>query len=167
MAKRKRNETNPEIETSQNGFPEPESGSANRSKKITVRRVGGKVIVSVPVRFYRRNGRQMILAEGVEGDPELVKSTPPNNALLNALAKGYVWQQQIEAGQFEGLEDVARANGVDRSYVGRVLQLTSLAPDIIESILAGNTYADISLQRCRKGIPVAWEEQRQTLTSSI
>jgi hypothetical protein len=109
----------------------------------------------------------MILAEGVESSSNAVGTTPLNNALLNALAKGYIWQQQIENGQFEGLDDVAQANGVDRSYVGRVLQLTSLAPDIVESILAGKTFADISLQRCRKGIPVAWDEQRNGLLKKL
>jgi hypothetical protein len=45
-------------------------------------------------------------------------------------------------------------------------QLTSLAPDIVESILAGQSFADISLQHCRKGIPVFWEEQRRVLKST-
>ena len=40
-----------------------EPAFAVSDRKITVRRDGGKVVVSVPVRFYRRNGRQMILAE--------------------------------------------------------------------------------------------------------
>ena len=61
---------------------------------------------------------------------------------------------------------IAKANGVDRSYVGRMLQLTSPAPDIVESILAGQAFADISLQHCRKGIPVFWEEQRRVLKST-
>lgn len=85
------------------------------------------------------------------------------NALLTALAKAYAWQEQLESGQFEDLEDIAKEQGVDRSYVGRMLQLTSLAPDIVESILAGQAFADISLRNFRKGIPVSWDEQRQVL----
>jgi len=103
----------------------------------------------------------MILADSIESDS--IEAAVPNNALLTALAKAYAWQEQLESGEFEDLEDVAKANGVDRSYVGRMLQLTSLAPDIVESILAGKAYADISLRHCRKGIPFSWEEQRQTL----
>jgi hypothetical protein len=45
-----------------------------------------------------------------------------------------------------------------------MLQLTSLAPDIVESILAGQAFADISLRDFRKGIPVSWDEQRRSLT---
>ncbi|MFN7573599.1 MAG: hypothetical protein ACK5SA_00925, partial [Planctomycetota bacterium] len=131
--------------------------------KITVRRDGGKVVVSVPVRFYRRNGRQMILADSIESESDLDESGLPNNALLTAIAKAYSWQDQLESGEFEDLEDIAKANGVDRSYVGRMLQLTSLAPDIVESILAGQVFADISLRHCRKGVPASWDEQRRTL----
>ncbi|MFN9853000.1 MAG: recombinase family protein [Planctomycetota bacterium] len=57
--------------------------------KITVRRDGGKVVVSVPVRFYRRSGRQMILADSIESDS--IEAAVPNNALLTALAKAYAW----------------------------------------------------------------------------
>lgn len=39
-----------------------EPAFAVSDSKITFRRDSGKVVVSVPVRFYRRNGRQMILA---------------------------------------------------------------------------------------------------------
>jgi hypothetical protein len=140
-----------------------EPAFAVSDRKITVRRDSGKVVVSVPVRFYRRNGRQMILAECHEPESNSTEAAVPNNALLTALAKAYAWQEQLESGQFEGLEDIAKENGVDRSYMGRLLQLTSMAPDIVESILSGQAYADVSLRHCRKGIPVFWEEQRRTL----
>jgi hypothetical protein len=109
----------------------------------------------------------MILAECHEPESNSTEVAVPNNALLTALAKAYAWQEQLESGQFEGLEDIAKENGVDRSYMGRLLQLTSLAPDIVESILAGQTYADISLRHCRKGIPVSWEEQRRVMVPAI
>jgi len=143
-----------------------EPAFAVSDRKITVRRDGGRVVVSVPVRFYRRNGRQMILADSIESESDLDESGLPNNALLTAIAKAYSWQDQLESGEFEDLEDIAKANGVDRSYVGRMLQLTSLAPDIVESILAGQAFADISLRDFRKGIAVSWEEQRRILTSA-
>ena len=38
--------------------------------------------------------------------------------------------------------------------------------DIVESILAVQAFADISLRHCRKGIPVFWEEQRRVLKST-
>ena len=110
------------------------------------------------------------LARAVD-DASLTRSgtlagTPQYNALLTALAKAYAWQEQLESGEFEDLEDIAKANGFDRSYVGRMLQLTSLAPDIVESILAGQAFADINLRHCRKGVPASWDEQRRVLKTT-
>ncbi|MCC5830284.1 MAG: hypothetical protein JJU36_12635 [Phycisphaeraceae bacterium] len=46
------------------------------------------------------------------------------------------------------------------TYVGRMLRLTSLAPDIIEAILRGGEPDGLSLEKLRKDLPVRWEEQR-------
>jgi hypothetical protein len=62
-----------------------ETTFAVSDSKITVRRDGGKVVVSVPVMFYRRNGRQMILADSIESESDLDESGLPNNALLTAM----------------------------------------------------------------------------------
>ena len=50
---------------------------------------------------------------------------------------------------------------VDRSYVGRIIRLTLLAPDIIEAIVRGDEPSGLSLERLVKGMPVVWEEQRE------
>ena len=55
-----------------------------------------------------------------------------NPTLIEAIAKGHRWQAQLESGEYPSLEDLAKDVGCDRTYVGRVLRLTSLAPDIIE-----------------------------------
>ena len=49
----------------------------------------------------------------------------------------------------------------DRTYVGRMLRLTSLAPDIIEAILRGDEPDGLSLEKLRKNLPVRWDGQRK------
>ncbi len=49
----------------------------------------------------------------------------------------------------------------DITYVGRMLRLTSLAPDIIEAILCGDEPNGISLRKRQKNLPVRWDEQRK------
>jgi len=110
------------------------------------------------VNFYRRNGRQMVLTPG--GEPEAAKpERDTNGSLVSALAKAYLWQEQLESGQYAGLDELAAANGVDRTYVGRILRLTSLAPEIVERILDGDEPERISLRRLQKDLPVVWAEQ--------
>ena len=125
---------------------------------LTVIRDGDAIVVRIPVRFYRRNGRQMVLTHGGDNG----KTTPDrenNVALVSALAKAYRWQEQLESGEYAGLEDLAAASGVDRTYVGRILRLTSLAPEIVERILNGDEPDGISLRRLQKGVPAVWAEQ--------
>ena len=62
--------------------------------------------------------------------------------------------------QNASLEDLAKDVGCDRTYVGRMLRLTSLAPDIIEAILRGDEPNGLSLEKLRKHLPVRWDEQR-------
>lgn len=52
--------------------------------------------------------------------------------------------------------------GVDNSYLARMLRLTLLAPDIIESILHATEPDGLSLERLYQA-PVVWEEQRKML----
>ena len=57
------------------------------------------------------------------------------------------------------LEDLARAKGVNATYVSRILRLTLLAPGIVEAILDGRQPAELQLDDLLEGFP--WEWQRQ------
>ena len=124
---------------------------------LTVSRDGDAIVVRIPVRFYRRNGRQMVLTRGNNGQVAPERET--NGSLVSALAKAYRWQAQLESGEYGGLEDLAAANGVDRTYFGRFLRLTSLAPEIVEAILTGNEPEGISLRRLQRYLPNVWADQ--------
>jgi hypothetical protein len=128
----------------------------------TVYREGDRIIVKIPVRFRRRNGRQMIFASGESEDE---KSKADNHALVVALARAWQWQEALESSQYSTIGELAKANQVDRTYVSRVLRLTSLAPDLVESLLAGNDCEGLSLRQLLKGIPLLWNQQRESFGS--
>ncbi len=50
------------------------------------------------------------------------------------------------------LEDVARAKGVNATYVSRILRLTLLAPDIVEAILDGRQSTGLQLDDLLEGV---------------
>ena len=66
----------------------------------------------------------------------------------------------LDIGVHATLEDLAKAKGVAPSYVSRVLQLTLLAPDIVEAILDGRQPAELQLDDLLNGFPLEWELQR-------
>jgi hypothetical protein len=86
-------------------------------------------------------------------------------AQVVAAARAWQWQQELESGQYSSIGELAEANQVDRTYVSRLLQLTSLAPDLVESLLAGNDCEGLSLRQLRKGIPMLWSQQRESFGS--
>jgi AraC-like DNA-binding protein len=128
--------------------------------RIRIRREGDSVIVSVPVKFYRRNGRQMVLAESNEHELTTELLVEANSALFAAIARAYQWQEQLESGEFASLEDLAKDFGVNRGYVSRILQLTSLSPTIIDQILSGQNSTQLTIRQLRRGITAVWSDQR-------
>jgi hypothetical protein len=137
-----------------------EKEQQDRYPGLTVRRDGNAVVVHIPAQFRQRRGRRVVLPDGVA--PKSAKDDRKlNQPLVEALARGHRWQEQLEAGKHASIDDLAKEHTVDRSYVGRMLRLTSLAPDIVEAILRGDEPEGMSLEKLRRELPVVWGEQRK------
>ena len=63
--------------------------------------------------------------------------TRADPALVKALARARRWKRLLESGRYGSLAELAAAEKIDRSYLGRTLRVTLLAPDIVEAILDG------------------------------
>ncbi len=126
------------------------------SPDITVEDHGDVVSVSIPVNFYRRNGRMMIHA--LDGSDRPGES-PSESSLIQALARAWRWQEQLESGELTSITELAEANGVDTSLARRVLRLTSLAPQLVEAIVDGRQPEGLTLRQLARGIPLSWDEQ--------
>jgi hypothetical protein len=59
--------------------------------------------------------------------------------------------------------DLAAGEQLDRGYLGKILMLTLLAPDIVEAILDGRQPVELGVHVLREGFPVEWGEQRANL----
>lgn len=123
------------------------------------------VTVTVPMSIRRRGGRKQIIGPG--GEPVQageggtgVATTRGDPTLVKALARAFRWRRMLEAGRYASIRELAAAEGVDRAYVGRVLNLTLLAPDLVEAILDGREPDAPSLPRLLCGLPAVWAEQR-------
>jgi hypothetical protein len=58
---------------------------------------------------------------------------------------------------------MAGAEKIERGYLGTLLRLTLIAPDIVEAILDGREPDGLALPGLMRLIPSAWDEQRATL----
>lgn len=120
---------------------------------------GQTVTVRVPISITRRGGRKLVLA------PDGMSITAPvarhiDNAMVKAIARAYRWREMLENGTHATIAEIADAEKINESYVGRVLRLTLLAPDIIEAILGGRQPARLQLDHLLRRFPVEWRPQR-------
>ena len=53
-------------------------------------------------------------------------------------------------------------HSINESYVGRVLRLTLLAPDIVEAILGGRQPMEMTLAVLMRPFAVEWSQQRKS-----
>ncbi|MBN9023309.1 MAG: hypothetical protein J0H08_14700 [Rhizobiales bacterium] len=86
--------------------------------------------------------------------------------MLHAVVRAFHWQSLLDDGHYASVNELAKAQGKNASYVAAVLRLNLLAPDIVDAVLDGRQPSTLQLQPLiRNGIPVEWEEQRNALTS--
>ncbi|QCW24441.1 LacI family transcriptional regulator [Lysobacter enzymogenes] len=93
----------------------------------------GSMVVVAPIRLKRRSGRRLVQMQAAPENsrPWDKQKTPLQVALMRA----HRWLAILEEGEAASLSDIARREGTDVSYVARVLNLTTLAPEIVEAIL--------------------------------
>jgi site-specific DNA recombinase len=61
------------------------------------------------------------------------------------------------------MSEIAKGEGVHRSYVGQVLPLAFLAPDIVEAIICGQQPTELKVEQLLTSLPLDWCGQRQIL----
>lgn len=118
------------------------------------------VTVHIPFRLVKRGGRkEMQLPDGAK------PSRRADNALVKALARAFRWKRMLESGEFATIAELAERERIAPSYMTRVLRLTLLAPDIVESIIEGKQGLDMTLERVLKPFPSGWTDQQHQLSS--
>lgn len=122
------------------------------------------VTVSVPLTIRRRGGRKQIIgpdgAVARQGDIGAgvipVRGDP---ALIKALARGFRWRRMLEEGRYASISEMAAAEKVERGYLGSLLRLTLLAPEMVEAIVAGRQPEGVTLPKMMEPFPVEWRQQ--------
>ena len=132
---------------------------------LMLRTANGGVTVSIPIRIRRYGGRKQVAVPlGISAGLSTVASP---TALQVALARGHRWLRQIESGNATNISAIARTETVDRSYISRMINLTTLAPDIQAAILDESLPDRVSLFDLASDTPLSWGEQRGRVSNFI
>lgn len=122
----------------------------------------GSLTVSLPIKLIRRGKCMAVtLPDGTTIQPRPWDDTP--TPIQQALARGHRWLEMLQSGKAQSLTEVAELEGMDRAYVSRMVNLTTLAPDIVVAILDETLPDHVTLFDLASGTPLLWDDQRALL----
>jgi hypothetical protein len=120
----------------------------------------GTVTVRVPISIRKRGGRKLVLAPDDANVTAARVCRHIDSAMVKAIARAFRWRDMLESGEHATIREIAAAERINESYVGRVLRLTLLAPDIVDAILNGRQAAGLQLDGLMSLYPGTWPDQR-------
>ena len=114
----------------------------------------GKLTLNIPIQIRRRGGcKRITLPNGEAGTPH--KPLAPT-AIQQALARGHRWLAMLESGEVQTMRELAVREGVDNSYVSRMINLTMLSPYVVAAILNDALPDNITLLELASDPPLVW-----------
>lgn len=122
----------------------------------------GSLHVTVPIKITRRGrSKAVMLPDGKAFQPRAWNAEPTQMQL--ALARGHRWLGLLELGKARNMAEIAKLEGMDPAYVSRMVNLTTLAPDIVAAILDESLPDHVTLFDLASATPLLWDEQQAIL----
>jgi hypothetical protein len=122
------------------------------------------ITVRVPLKIRRRPGRKTVVTPTTDGVAPVTTRADP--ALVKALARAFRYQRMLDQGRYASITEMAAAERLERGYMGSLLRLTLLAPDLVEAILDGRAGPSFTAPALLRPLPADWAAQRDTLAHS-
>ena len=119
------------------------------------------ITVRVPLAIRHRPGRKTVVTPMTDGVAPVTTCADP--ALVKALARAFRYQRMLDEGRYASITEMAAAERIERGYLGTLMRLTLLAPNIVEEILDGQASSSIALPALFKQFPAGWIHQRECL----
>jgi hypothetical protein len=123
------------------------------------------ITVRVPLKIRRSPGRKTVVTPVTAAGAGTAIATRADPALVKALARAFRYQKLLDEGRYASITEMAAAEKIDRGYLGRLLRLALLAPDLVERVLDGAGLSEPSSSRLLEAVPEDWERQRVIVVS--
>ncbi|WP_395819294.1 hypothetical protein [Devosia sp.] len=112
--------------------------------------------VVIPLTIRKRNGRPKILPPD-DVDARNGRTQDPH--VLRAIARAWSWRRQLEVGAASTIQDIAATEKVSDRFVGRMLRLAYLNPDVLEHLVIRRVPPALSLNDLVSVTDRPWAEQ--------
>ena len=123
---------------------------------------GKTITITIPIRLRRLGGRKQVVTPA-SSQSRTQQQAQVNATLVKALARAHQWRTMLESNLYTSVRDLAKAEGINESYLCRTLRLTLLSPKLTETILDGRQPPSLDLKTLMTAIPANWNEQQAAL----
>jgi DNA invertase Pin-like site-specific DNA recombinase len=115
---------------------------------------------TIPMQMKRRGLEMRLVIEGAGPSPS---ETDP--VLVKAIARAHGWFQDLVSGRAASVVEIATRDGIASQYVGHLLPLAFLAPEIVKAIVEGRQPVDLTTETLtnRIDLPLDWAAQKMLL----
>jgi hypothetical protein len=122
---------------------------------------GRTITVHIPITMRHQGGRKQVVTPA-GATPWIPTPSRVDNTIVKAIVRAYRWRDMLESGRHATVRDLAKAEVINESYLGRILRLTLLSPSIVEAILEGRQPPTLELDDLLTQFPVEWDQQLKT-----
>ena len=126
---------------------------------------GRTMTVRIPITLRCQGGRKQVVTPA-GATPWIPTPSRVDNTIVKAIVRAHRWRDMLESGRHATVRDLAKAEAINESCLGRVLRLTLLSPRITEAILEGLQPANLELDDLLKQFPIEWDQQFGRLTKA-
>ena len=113
--------------------------------------------VVIPLTIRKRNGRPRIVAPS---ENESAADRVQDPRLLRALARAWSWRRQLESGTATTIHDSAAVENVTDRFIGRMIRLAYLSPDVLEELVIARRPSSITINDLTGIADLPWVEQK-------
>jgi DNA invertase Pin-like site-specific DNA recombinase len=115
---------------------------------------------TIPMQMKKRGVETRLVLDG-----NRVTSSKVDPALIKAIARAHGWFDDLVSGRAASIVEMAARDGFVSQYVGRLLPLAFLAPEIVEAIIEGRQPVDLTAETLTNcvDLPLDWTAQKRVL----
>lgn len=91
--------------------------------------------------------------------------SPVDSVLIKAISRARGWFDDLSAGRASSLLEIAKAEAISDRYIGQLMPLAFLAPEVVAQIIAGSQPGSLTTETLRRepDLPVSWVDQLSLL----
>lgn len=123
-------------------------------------RDGKTLTISIAITLKHQGGQKRVVTPNAEPWTPVGRV---DTTIVKALVRAHRWRHMLESKRFSTVRELAKAEKINESYLGRTLRLTLLSPALTEALLDGRQSPNLTLDHLLKILPSVWNEQDAAL----